>query len=514
MLNGKDLSSCASSSSIAAAQEVSFIDHLIPKHPNSHHKFTGSQGNGIYPHERRFFFAKSNGGKQRHQPHYHSHNHQLAMQEEEEREQQNANERSNQLQTDSSALTEAAGASGESFRNAAINKGTADASGVGGAVNSASPPDEMPSSTTRTLFPFDLPQEFPLTRTVSTSTDLNQNSDSELNYCGILLKHVNKSTTTAAGTGGGGGITSSAAAKTATKGILKGQVGGCGGSGGGTSSKGNDAVDAANQKQKKKAAPLRRSEELFNEFCKKTGRFIRPKNIYYIDNRDEEEEEEREGQGHGGNEDDDAMLHTRLSQQSLNQIRRSKSFHEDQPLYYSHFDRERTMGLSSSPRNVLMYQSQTLPRNFMKGSQSQLHIPHISRQFVGGPCLNRSFDNFLTVSSPFHHQHHHQQMHPQQTQGLIHPQQLQQQHHNWPKCIPTSPRAFYPGSNNRIGNLYASASRESLGKIGGGGGGQEFNGVGAAFDLDQIEKECRMSHASLFQAHNGFSGDYSKSTAV
>lgn len=80
-----------------------------------------------------------------------------------------------------------------------------------------------------------------------------------------------------------------------------------------------------------------------------------------------------------------------------------------------------------------------------------------------------------------------------------------------------------------MGNLYSSSSRESLGKV----GGQEFRGCGGggggAFDLDKIEQECRMSHASLFQGHNGVGGggggggatggvgfmsDYSKSTAV
>lgn len=496
MLNGKD----------SFDNDSSFIDHLIPTkqaplssssrhNPQNHlYKLNGtSSQNGIFPpttSDRRFYFAKSNGGGPPTQ-------HQLSVDKADEL--QNQQQHANQLLNDNNANTTANSES--AFRNPPpLNKGPA----LSGTRNNST---DAPS----TLFPFDLPQEFPLTRTVSTSTDLNQNSDSELNYCGIFLKHVNRSSSTTTSAGGVKVRTGGTATAAATKGILKGYVGG--------SSKGNDVVVAANQKQKKKATPpplLRRSkEELFNEFCRKTGRLIRPKNIYYIDDRDDEADED----DHVGRDDELQVpalnshhLHaTRLSQQSLNQMRRSKSFHDDlqdptPSLYYSQFDRRR----ASSPRNTMMYQSQTLPRNFMKGSagsggsQSQLHIPHISRQFVNGNgYVNRSFDNFLAV-------------HTETPSAFYQLHQPHQQHsHNWPKCIPTSPRAFYPG--NRMGSaLYAgggASSRESLGKVGGaddGGGG----GGSGAFDLDKIEKECRMSHASLFQVQNGFGGDYSKSTAV
>lgn len=134
--------------------------------------------------------------------------------------------------------------------------------------------------------------------------------------------------------------------------------------------------------------------------------------------------------------------------------------------------------------------------------------------------MNRSFDNFLSIPMNYGgeggvYQPHAYQLH-----------QLQQHQHNWPKCIPTSP--FHPRVN-RTGNFYTSASRESLnsssglGKLGsllnGTGGGGAGGGVNGGFDLDQLEKECRMSHASLFQngpyqTTSGLMSEYSKSTAV
>lgn len=316
----------------------------------------------------------------------------------------------------------------------------------------------------RSLFPFDLPHEFPLTRTVSTSTDLDNTSDSELNYCGIFMKHVNKSTTTTV-------HSSSSVGTTTTKGILKGQV----------KTKGNC--------QGKRNVLRRSKEDLFNEFCKKTGRFIKPRNIYYIDDEGAEERALPK-------EDQHTMvlspreLHYRdepllTSQPNLNQIGRSKSFQADypEPLYVNHFERRR------SP--MMMYQSQTLPRNFLKGSsQSNLNIP-APRQFaqhgLGNGHVNRSFDNILG------------------SQG------------NWPKCIPTSPSPSLYSSRScynqqrcllqpHRGNAYSS--RDSLVRV-----RQEMSG----FDLDKIEKDCRISHASLFQGHHNelqLATDYSKSTAV
>lgn len=368
----------------------------------------------------------------------------------------------------------------------------------------------------RSLFPFDLPQEFPLTRTVSTSTDLNNNSDSELNYCGIFMKHVNKTSTNRVSSN-----TSSTTTTTMTKGILKGGA-----------SKGNVASTTTTTTKRKPL--LRRSkEDLFNEFCKKTGRLIKPKNIYYIDSREgEDEEEEQEHlRGETGSEKLQVATKERIvlvnprelnnfrnsPQQNFHQMRRSKSFQAaddfQEPLYYSQFDRQHPLLQQSSPRNMMMYQSQTLPRNFMKGgisSQSQLHIPHnnISRQFVtSNGFVNRSFDNFLSVPGA--------QSAEQHTYHPHNPQQHPRHHPNWPKCIPSSPsafsgRMFYQaagGGRCGAGGPYNSLSRESVLKA---ATGNEFG----SFDLDRIEKDCRISHASLFQGHNGYTSDYSKSTAV
>lgn len=520
MLNGKDMS------------DTSFIDHLIPRY--SRHKFHPAsplsiQNEAYPPNERRFFFAKSsNGGGPQH--------HQISVEEEEEVQERQSTLQRNQLRSDNHSNHLNTAKRGGGAANTAltdrisINKATvvADASPDVGEDAELHQEEERrgvsaTNSNPRTMFPFDLPQEFPLTRTVSTSTDMNQTSDSELNYCGIFMKHVvNKSTSsssTAANTG-------SRRISTTTKGILKGQVVGGSSSGKATEdmpiNQQNKKAATAGTAKQKRVALGRSKEDLFNEFCKKTGRLIKPKNIYYIDDRhrdhghqDEEEEELQRLKDHivvvNPRE-----YQTRLSQQSLNQMRRSKSFQADlsqdhQPLYYSHFDRR-----AVSPRNLMMYQSQTLPRNFMKASQSQLQIPHISRQCVpgNGYVNHRSFDNFLnvmhTVESRYYPQQHH-----------LHPLHQQQQQHNWPKCIPTSPSAFASrqsygsGPPNRMGNMYQSASRESLGKV--NVGGHEFGGGGGgAFDLDKIEQECRMSHASLFQGHNGvgFMTDYSKSTAV
>lgn len=482
ILNGRDLTSTSSFTS---------VDHLIPKHSRNINKIhSNSTGNAVY--ERRFFFANKSP--------------QVTL---DERDDDNAEMMGNQhLIRDINGgnnhnhmsqirIGGGVGASTEaldSFRNPrhnppqvvnrAATAAEADATTGDDLSNEEAPPSK------RGLLPFDLPQEFPLTRTVSTSTDLNQNSDSELNYCGIFT----------------------------TRGILKGQSA----SGGGSK---NDVV-AVNpnknpQQKKKSSVPLRRStEELFNEFCKKTGRLIRPKNIYYIDNRHEEEEPDDETEVNGRGTEIQKVGHVQenAAEMRMAQIRRSKSFQsaeflDQPPMYYSHFDRRRP-----SPRHMMMYQSQTLPRNFRKTpSQTQVQIPHMTGQFCGGNgFVNRSFDNFLSVHmepSAFY------PMHP-----LAHPaaqQQQQQHHHNWPKCIPSSPRVFYPVNGqqqtqqqhrSRHG-IYGSTSRESLNR-------QEFNncgnGGGSAFDLDEMEKECRRSHKNLFQGHsNGFIlGEYSKSTAV
>lgn len=466
-------------------QDVSFIDHLIPKY--SSNKFSrATTHNGIFPQPpmngRRFFFAKSNG-------------HPMQSQEEEEDEQQRY-QNTNQFKRDQF---------GSSDNN--LNSETATNSTITAAApfidTTASDEEEIRGK--RSLFPFDLPQEFPLTRTVSTSTDLNNNSDSELNYCGIFMKHVNKTNR----------VSSTTTTTTMTKGILKG-----------TSS------NAATTTTTKRKPLLRRSkEDLFNEFCKKTGRLIKPKNIYYIDSRGEDEDDEQTEQQVRETEKELQVLakerivvvnpremHFRNSnspQQNFHQMRRSKSFQAaddfQEPLYYSQFtDRQHPLlqqqSSSPSPRNMMMYQSQTLPRNFMKGgisSQSQLHIPHISRQFAtSNAFVNRSFDNFLGVPSyhPNNPQHHHHPRHQP----------------NWPKCIPSSPsafsgRLFYQAGGGRggagNGMTYNSLSRESVLKA---ATGNEFG----SFDLDRIEKDCRISHASLFQGHNGYTSDYSKSTAV
>ena len=206
--------------SSSAVGDASFADHLIPKHSRGNNRLHEDTT------ERRFFFAKSHDEDEKIP--------QLA--------QTNITRRS--------------------------SLGTVLNAGASAVATPTSSPDEEAAKHSG-LFPFELPQEFPLTRTVSTSTDLNQTSDSELNYCGIFMKGHggqkpngggnSSSATPRKGTDGASARTKAVVTATATKGILKGQTsgGGCGSSKAASTSDGG-----GNQKKTKNTAPVRRSEEL------------------------------------------------------------------------------------------------------------------------------------------------------------------------------------------------------------------------------------------------------------
>lgn len=304
--------------------------------------------------------------------------------------------------------------------------------------------------------PFDLPNEFPLTRSVSTTTDIystnsksctNDNQrksssrDSLNDMCGI------------------------------TKGIL-------------SSSKRTKSKD-----------------ELFSEFCERAGNRPKPKDIYLI------EYDQLDDDKSIYIVDNYASLKNRRNSFAPSNIRKSNLFNSHTSLkdtnnksYPKNFfdmdnncDRRQLNNrvdnnyFEQNNSNRSLYQSRTLPRDFLKRnvefvddfatrrvSASGVFMPNKDQQY--NDYYKKSYDALASRNS-------------RQRDAYSGDDTLSV---HWPNAIPASPSSFSTRSQfqARSRNLYPQMYYQESPS-----GSEDFG----TFDLDKIENDRRKSHASLFE---------------
>ncbi|GAB0094454.1 uncharacterized protein DMENIID0001_097600 [Sergentomyia squamirostris] len=223
---------------------------------------------------------------------------------------------------------------------------------------------------------------------------------------------------------------------------------------------------------------------------RKPGRYINPQNIYYIEDNS------------AGNEgtiyvvESQSNLKNHLSEIS---IHRSKSYQSNKLFDEPDLDKasekqffNSTDKLSSQQRlnssNRSLHQSRTLPRDFLKRSNQFTDEFFDMRNSHNQYRTNRDYDNTFVHKS---------------IDDFIHLNQDAGQNNQWPKCIPTSPSSVsmksrnYPNiadvnfRNNIFRQQTPVCPKSILHHV---PSTDDF----ATFDLDQIERERRKSHANLF----------------
>ncbi|KAH8301489.1 hypothetical protein KR059_004280, partial [Drosophila kikkawai] len=401
-------------------------------------------------------------------------------------------------------------------------------------------PDPLPAPA---LFA-DLPQEFPLTRSVSTATDIYTAppapAPSNTQMKGKQQRNMATNTRSRSGSGPGPGP-------------------------------GPGPDDAQSRLCGLKRGLRKTKDELFQEFCRRAGMRSKPKNIYYISGGDEGEEE---GQGEDGvkredplaspgpnrnpntdNDDDDAdgddhgFRQFRLEEdhlyvvgdhaqlvvprrssmcvdsmgQTLRRLNSNLSLHTDPS--YPGVGGYPNMRMSLPPASDLG-QSRTLPRCFLRQSSDSLQ---------SGFGLGSSQQRFsqLMLNS--------QTKQPQQNcylSTLALPQVSQappppppKSQVQWPAAIPSSPSNYSNGYQQHPQPIYPTSggvmgpgTTTTTGVVGQPAKfqrGYAFDDpqrrssfVSEAFDLDEIERERRRSHASLFGINQIDPYDLINGTAV
>ncbi|KAH8256549.1 hypothetical protein KR038_008718, partial [Drosophila bunnanda] len=393
-------------------------------------------------------------------------------------------------------------------------------------------PDPLPAPA---LFA-DLPQEFPLTRSVSTATDI----------------YTAPSAPAPAPSSSSSQVKAKQQRNMATN----------------TRSRSGPGPDDAQSRLCGLKRGLRKTkDELFQEFCRRAGMRSKPKNIYYISGGDEGEDG---GQGeevakredplaspksnlnpnadNGDDDDDDAdgddhgFRQFRLEEdhlyvvgdraqlvvprrssmcvdsmgQTLRRLNSNLSLHTD-PSYpgvgYPN------MRMSLPPASDLG-QSRTLPRCFLRQSSDSLQSG-----FALGSSQQR-FSQLMLNSQQLQKQSQQQSCYlstlalPQVTQAPPPPKSQVQ----WPAAIPSSPcnysngyqqhpQPIYPASGGVMGTGTTTGAKFQR--------GYAFDDpqrrssfVSEAFDLDEIERERRRSHASLFGINQIDPYDIINGTAV
>ncbi|EDW00488.1 GH11838 [Drosophila grimshawi] len=363
----------------------------------------------------------------------------------------------------------------------------------------------------------DLPQEFPLTRSVSTTTDIYTSAASPKTH----MQHKHRR---------------NMATNTQTQKLRD-----------------NYEEQAARLCGLKRG--LRKTkDELFQEFCKRAGIRNKPKNIYYISSEEADDvpqsqlpqtskrrrsqngyhkndDDDADGDEHGFQEfrsgpslDDDHLFVVTDHAQLVHPHGMAASMYMD-PMLPTLRKLNSNLSLHTQASNMWAWpeqrltsehnQSRTLPRSFMRqpaGSQDSL-----------GSQLSSYSPGHQRISQLMQHQHQQQQhqLHPQNrylsTLTLLHGEeaqikaQPQPQAVQWPTAIPSSPSNYVNGyphpqplytpaiavpvssSSNtshpaKFQRAYAFDDAHRRGSL----------AIGEAFDLDEMERDRRRSHASLF----------------
>ncbi|XP_043063261.1 uncharacterized protein LOC108097868 [Drosophila ficusphila] len=380
-------------------------------------------------------------------------------------------------------------------------------------------PDPLPAPP---LFA-DLPQEFPLTRSVSTATDIYPAS-------GQMKRKQQRNMAT----------------NTNTK-------------------MSNNPQSHSQLEEQSRLCGLKRGlrktkDELFQEFCRRAGMRSKPKNIYYIsggeDEEADEEEEQPEDQGKreeppeipNRDDDDDAdgddhgFRHFRMEEdhlyvvgdhaqlvvprrssmcvdslgQPLRRLNSNLSLHTDTNGGFPGVGGYPGMRMPL-PLAADLGQSRTLPRCFLRQSSDSL----ASQGYPLGASQQRFSQLMLNQQQQPQPQPHNRFVSSTLTLPLVasatKPNQAQVQ---WPPAIPSSPSNYSNGYQQHPQPIYPAPGSQTatVPATGGTGGvpvsisgppkfqrGYAFDDqqrrssfVSDAFDLDEIERERRRSHASLF----------------
>nr|NP_001400987.1 stargazin-like protein [Drosophila melanogaster]AAZ52506.2 stargazin-like protein [Drosophila melanogaster] len=355
----------------------------------------------------------------------------------------------------------------------------------------------------------DLPQEFPLTRSVSTATEIYPASSSAPAPPSAQMKRKQQR---------------NMATNTNTK------------------ISNNPPSSNSQMADQSRLCGLKRGlrktkDELFQEFCRRAGMRSKPKNIYYISGGDEAEEEEQEDQAkreevpddpHRDDDDDaDGDDHgfrqfNRMEEEHLYVVgdhaqlvvpRRTSMCVDSmgQPLRRLNSNLSLHTDLSfpgtggypgmrmSLPQPADLGQSRTLPRCFLRQSSdslaSQGYPLGSSQQRFSQLMLNQQQNRFVSSTLTL----------PQ----VVAPKSQVQ----WPTAIPSSPSNYSNGYQQHPQPIYPAPTSGSgaPGTTASVSGPPKFQRgyafddqqrrssfVSDAFDLDEIERERRRSHASLF----------------
>ncbi|XP_059617621.1 uncharacterized protein LOC132262374 [Phlebotomus argentipes] len=254
-------------------------------------------------------------------------------------------------------------------------------------------------------------------------------------------------------------------------------------------------------------AKTAKEEELIKEASRKAGRNFNPHSIYYIEDNTSGTDGTIyvvEAQSNLNNQQSDISIHRSKSFQSnklfdereIDKAAQKQFFNSDEKMLAN--PRFYPFGMDEKHRHKSAYQSRTLPRDFLKRSNQ-----FTDEFFTGRHCqypYGDAFDNTFVHKS---------------IDDFIHMNDESTQHSNhWPKCIPTSPSAISTKSHyihrnlsdvNYANNIFHQHPRAIIHHV---PSSDEFS----TFDLDQIERERRKSHANLFDYRNKY--DNAKSTPV
>lgn len=410
-----------------------------------------------------------------------------------------------------------------------------------------------------TLFPFDIPNEFPLTRSVSTTTEIFSNCSGGFGNSQKSLKALTPQPNKRMAMHN---------ARDAIERTYRSV----------SRSGSRDSIDPSHDVRSKS------KDELFSEFCKKAGQRPRPKDIYFIDQSTYDDEAEGNVfvvdnyatiRKNRRNSKSSNVFNSNLSLKDTNNINSNgKSFlpknifdagsfggsteRDAVFLNNNYFSQSR-----SSSRDSNLYQSRTLPRDFMKRNvEFVLDNDAMSGRRVSASGLYTPYNNSITLTSPNvipkaamtnmgTDEYYRKSYDPltsrnsRQCDAYAGSSEDTRSVH-WPNAIPGSPSSFSNRSKfranhadaiysprekpKRMSSFYSQhfpqpqKKQQTLnsftndvtqsdnedetivdgidcnGDVDGGdsmtSGGSDEYGI---FDLDRMEKERRQSHASLFQ---------------
>ncbi|XP_055683563.1 uncharacterized protein LOC129790202 [Lutzomyia longipalpis] len=241
-----------------------------------------------------------------------------------------------------------------------------------------------------------------------------------------------------------------------------------------------------------------KEDEIVREASRKAGRRFNPHSIYYIEDNTSGAEGTIyvvEAQSNLNNHHSEISIHRSKSFQSnqlyderdIDKATQKQFFNSDDKMLTNHNQNFYTFDIDEKQRNRNMYQSRTLPRDFLKRSNQ-----FTDEFFSGRHCYDQCrYDD--SINSKFTHK---------SIDDFIRMNEESTESNNqWPKCIPSSPSAISTKSHYNLqnspeikyrNNIFHQYPKSILHNI-------PANDEFSTFDLDRIERERRKSHANLFE---------------